>query len=165
MKTALKVASALTWFNLVWWGLGLVQSVPGLFRMGPGGTLCLVLLSSVPLHCYAGLQLHRSIRNSAVKLSSQAPVGIRFVGLAAQLCGLALIFVGLVLLGYAKEIISVVKEQHTQPDEMVKLFTDTKNVHAFGGFFLFLGLCISVCVFLNIRLLRWYYLVKQSDVS
>jgi hypothetical protein len=34
-----------------------------------------------------------------------------------------------------------------------------------GGMMLFLGLTVIVSVMIHLRLLRWYYLVKQSDVS
>ncbi len=39
------------------------------------------------------------------------------------------------------------------------------DVRSVGISFLILGLCLVVNVLLNLRLLRWYYLVKKSDVS
>lgn len=39
------------------------------------------------------------------------------------------------------------------------------NLRKIGIGMLVLGLCVGVNVVLNLRLLRWYYLVRQSDVS
>jgi hypothetical protein len=125
----------------------------------------LVLLASIPLNAYASLQLHKSIRHPSVKLNAQTPIGIRFVGLAAQFLGLIMTIVGIVLLLNATRIAAMPKDQVAGTAEMRAVLSSVRGIRFVGGFFLFLGLCVSVNVILNLRLLRWYYLVKQSDVS
>ena len=166
MKISLKVASVLTWFNLIWWGLNLITGLPRAFEMGPSTLVIIVVLVSIPLNCYAALQLHKSIRHPSVKLSSQVPVGIRFVGLAAQFCGIALTILGLFFLLYTTQLLAILKDQGAGAGaEGIKEFLNPRGIRSIGGFFLFLGLCIVVNVVLNFRLLRWYYLVRQSDAD
>lgn len=163
MKTSLKIATVLTWFNLLWWGLNLISGLPRAFALGMPMLAVFVILASIPLNCYAALQLHKSIRHPSVKLSSQVPVGIRFVGIAAQFCGFAFIVIGLLVLLYTAEILATSKDPGVAA-ESLKGFLTPRGLRFLGGFCLFLGLCIEVNVVLNFRLLRWYYLVRQSDV-
>ncbi len=89
MKMVLKIASVLTWFNLIVWGL-----ITCLFLLAVLSSMYLpylivpVLMSAIPLNCYAALSLHNSIRRPSLPLSSQAPVGIRFVGFIAFVFGI-----------------------------------------------------------------------------
>lgn len=170
MKTALKIASVLTWFNLLFWGgmLLIVFLAAGAMGFGLPQLLTVVLLSAIPLSCYAALQLHKSIRNPALKLNSQAPIGIRFVGLVAIFLGIQILSTGGGFLIYDRDALKVFKEmgeQLSKSNNQVKWTPTFQMMHALGAFFLFLGLSISINAVLNIRLLRWYYLVKQSDVS
>jgi len=167
MKIILKIASVLSWFNLVWWTLNIVSSLTSIFSLGAPmlAMAVLALLASIPLNSYASLQLHKSIRHSSVKLNAQTPVGIRFVGLAAQFCGAIMIIIGILSLLNAATIATVSKDQLVGSDEMKSLLSNARGIRFIGGFLLFMGLCVSVNVTLNLRLLRWYYLVKQSDVS
>lgn len=167
MKTALKIASILTWFNLLWWSLNLLSALPGMLAYGGPMLVLIIFFISIPLSSYAGLQLHKSIRRPDVKLSSNTPVGIRFVGLAAGVCGFIFILIGGTFLLYAKDIISIAKENMAGvgKDDMKQLFTTPYSIRMIGGYCLFLGICASLNSMLNIRLLRWYYLVHQSDVS
>jgi hypothetical protein len=167
MKIALKVATVLSWFNLVWWTLNIVSSLSSVTAFGAPMLMLalLVLLASIPLNAYASLQLHKSIRRPSVKLNAQTPIGIRFVGLAAQFLGVIMTIVGIVLLLNATKIAAMPKDQVAGTAEMRALLSSVRGIRFVGGFFLFLGLCVSVNVVLNFRLLRWYYLVKQSDVS
>jgi hypothetical protein len=164
MKTSLKVASVLTWFNLIWWGLNLVSSLPRAFAIGVPMLVFVVVLASIPLNCYAAIQLHKSIRHPSVKLGSQVPVGIRFVGMVAQFCGLGLTLVGLIFLLYTAQLLAIVKDPGVNT-EGIQEFLNPRGIRFIGGFFLFLGLCIVANVILNFRLLRWYYLVRQSDAD
>jgi len=164
MRTNLKVASVLTWFNLLWWGLNLITSLPRAFTTGLPMLLFIVVLASIPLNCYAALQLHKSIRHPSVKLGSQVPVGIRFVGMAAQLCGIGLTLLGVFFLLYTTQLLAIIKDPAVRT-EGIQEFLNPRGIRLIGGFFLFLGLCIVINVILNFRLLRWYYLVRQSDAD
>jgi len=164
MKISLKVASVLTWFNLLWWGLNLITSLPRAFATGLPMLLFVVVLASIPLNCYAALQLHKSIRRPSVKLGSQVPVGIRFVGMAAQLCGIGLVLLGFFFLLYTTQLLAIIKDPGVRT-EGIQEFLNPRGIRLIGGFFLFLGLCVVTNVILNFRLLRWYYLVRQSDAD
>jgi hypothetical protein len=164
MKISLKVARVLTWFNLIWWGLNLITSLPRALEAGLPMLVFVVVLASIPLNCYASLQLHKSIRHPSVKLGSQVPTGIRFVGLAAQFCGIGLILVGFFFFLYTAQLLAIVKDPAVST-EGIKEFLNPRGIKFLGGFLLFLGLCIVTNVILNFRLLRWYYLVKQSDAD
>lgn len=164
MKTALKIATILTWFNLLLWGYALIKSLLAVFVTGAFPMLAIfVLLGSIPLNCYAALQLHKSIRHPSIKLSANTPIGIRFVGIVAQFFGFFLIIMGLFILLNTAQTLAALKEQFGKTDEMKEML-NINYLRQIGGIALFLGLCISVNVVLNFRLLRWYYLVKQSDV-
>jgi hypothetical protein len=160
MKSTQVIARILAWFNLVFWGIGLVN---GLFNpVVPIAVM--VVLASIPLNSFAALQLHKSIRNPEVKLSHQTPVGIRFVGIIALLIGICFAGVGLLLAQFAKEMLPAWLEQSAA-------MKDPPPVNTVGGLqvtgisIAALGFAIIFGVVLNMRLLRWYYLVKQSDVS
>jgi hypothetical protein len=175
MKTALKTASVLTWFNIIFWGLIvgllLLSSLSSFNPLVLAGT---VLMSAVPLNCYAALKLHASIRRPALPLSHQTPVGIRFVGFIALFFGISWIADGVVLLKNGREIQEAINDQIAEVSKLLQQFpqfSQFKNVseshlaHVSGVLSLFLGLCVVVNVVLNLRLLRWYYLVGKSDVS
>jgi len=171
MKTMLKTASVLTWFNIIFWGL--IDSLLLLSSLSSFNMLILagaVLFSAIPLNCYAALKLHTSIRRPNVPLSHQTPVGIRFVGFIALFFGISWVADGVGLLKNAKEFLGVIKDQLSQTPQIAKEFPQVNNigegdVHNAGVVALILGLCVVVNVVLNLRLLRWYYLVGKSDVS
>ncbi|HEY6899335.1 MAG TPA: hypothetical protein VI233_01780 [Puia sp.] len=169
MKTTLRVASILTWINLLFWGFMVFFMLLGGAVGGPAILLMGVLFSSIPLSCYAGLQLHKSIRRPTHKLSSQTPVGIRFVGFVAIFLGIQVISSGISFLFSDRDALQAFKqimsEQVSKSNGAVKFEPTYPMIHAMGGSFLFLGICVIVNAILNMRLLRWYYLVKQSDVS
>jgi hypothetical protein len=171
MKMTLKVATILTWFNLIFWGL-----VDSLFILMSAVSLNLpvlagaVLISAIPLNCYAALKLQASIRHPAVPLSSQTPVGIRFVGFIALFFGINWLGDGYAFLKNTNEFMQFIKDQLAQLPQVTQQFPQLKtigpaDIRQAGVFCLFLGLCVIINVVLNLRLLRWYYLVKKSDVS
>jgi hypothetical protein len=158
MKTTLKVSAILSWINMIVWGLVAVFFILGALAMQNLSILIFAFLTGVAvLHSYAALKLHRSIRNPAIPLSSQTPVGIRFIGFVA-------LFFGVLYIGYAITILQNIKEmmQLMQP----QLPTDYKNIDISGylrftaGFLLLSGLSIAINVILNFRLLRWYFFSK-----
>jgi hypothetical protein len=175
MKTALKTASVLTWFNIIFWGLIVALLLLGsLSSFNPLILAGVVLMSAVPLNCYAALKLHASIRRPDLPLSHQTPVGIRFVGFIALFFGISWITDGVILLKNGREIQEAINEQIAEVSKVLQQFpqfSTFKNVsephlaHVSGILSLFLGLCVVVNVVLNLRLLRWYYLVRKSDVS
>lgn len=165
MKTTIKVATILTWFNLIVWGgmLGLML-LAGLVMMNMPMIIAVFLFSAIPLHSYAALMLQKSIRHPQNKLSHQTPVGVRFIGLVA--------------LFFAISVIARTGMVITNPKAMLKTMeagiAETKGLsesematmlQVFAGFFILMGAAVILNVILNLRLLRWYYLVKRSDVS
>src|SRR5882757_8758330 len=114
MKNALRIASVLTWFNLILWGfitalLFLGSLAMGLFLLVPG-----FILSAIPLNCYAALQLHKSIRHPSVKLSSQTPAGIRFIGFIALFFGILQVTNSIGIIKDPAEMIRLTKESFAQ---------------------------------------------------
>jgi hypothetical protein len=170
MKMNLKIATILTWFNIIIWGL-----IGGLFLLSALASMNLpilagvVLLSAIPLNCYAALKLQRSIRQPALSLNSQTPVGIRFVGFIALFLGIYWVGDGLAVLRNPKVVLDFLKDQLSQMPQMAQTpkfkSIGVADVRAAGALALILGLCIVVNVVLNLRLLRWYFLVRKSDVS
>jgi len=162
MKNTLKISSILTWFNLIVWGLFVIILL--LFALSFHSIAFLVIaffLSAIVLHNYAALQLQKSIRNPAIKLSNHTPTGIRFVGFIALFLGVCYLANGFQVL---KDPLGYLKLVQTQAPELFKTLP-VANIREGGAIALGLGICICANVFLNFRLLRWYYLVKQSDIS
>jgi len=170
MKTVLTTATILSWFNIIFWGLidGLAL-LGGLFTLNLPVLAGAVLLSAVPLNCYAALKLHASIRLPTLPLSHQTPAGIRFVGFIALFFGITWIVKGVSVIKDSKEALESMKEMLAQMPQLRDLPQSSgileKSVRLGGVAVLILGLCVVVNVVLNLRLLRWYYLVGKSDVS
>jgi hypothetical protein len=168
MKTILKIASVLTWFNIVFWGMIVALGLLGGFLLGQMAYVVgLVLLSAIPLNCYAALKLHTSIRYPVVPLSHQTPVGIRFVGLMALFFGITNIVTGFSVIANPTPMLDSMKEMVAQMPADVRGFYSLKKVYVVigGAALLILGLLVAINVVLNLRLLRWYYLVHKSDAS
>lgn len=162
MKTVVKVSAILSWFNLIVWGLFIaILVLSALSFHSMAFVVFAFFLSAILLHNYAALQLHKSIRNPATKLSSQTPTGIRFVGFIALFLGVCYLANGVALLQDPR---GSLKLMQSQAPEFFKTVS-TASIRTGGIMAVVLGLFIAVNVFLNFRLLRWYYLVKQSDIS
>jgi hypothetical protein len=172
MKIALKVATVLSWFNIIFWGMFvafglLVSLVTGQMAL----VASLVLLSAIPLNCFAALRLHNSIRYSGAPLSHQTPIGIRFVGFIALFIGITNIATGFSLITNPGPVLDSVKEVVAKfaeqiPENLRQFYVITKGeIVFFGACSVVLGLMVAVNVVLNLRLLRWYYLVHRSDIS
>jgi hypothetical protein len=172
MKMTLKVATILTWFNLIIWGF-----ITGLLLLGtlsamflPGLALA-VLISAIPLNGYAALKLQKSIRYPTIPLSQQTPTGIRFVGFIALFVGVNLIGEGFALIKDAKEFLDFLKDFYNKQAPDIAQMPAFKSmgvadVRAAGVICLILGLCLAVSVVLNLRLLRWYLLLlRKNDAS
>jgi hypothetical protein len=164
MKRSLKIASVLSWINLVFWGLNVGSALLSSFSgFNPLILVSIVLLASIPLHSYAALQLHKSIRKPEIKLSHQTPVGIRFVGLVAMLFGFFFVLGGLLMARNGAEMLNTLREQGFMKEMYAQMTADM--IRQWGIVMLVLGAVVIVNVVLNLRLLRWYYLVHQSDAS
>ena len=163
MKNALKVSTILSWFNMIVWGIS-----AGLTLLGGvlGGNILLlivgVLTGVIVLHSYASLQLHKSIRNPAIPLSSQTPVGIRFIGFIALFFGISFFTEGLAMLQNTRELARLMEPQ--MPPQL-KDMDFAKFIRTTGIFGVVTGLCVSVNVFLGFRLLRWYLFLRDNDIQ
>jgi hypothetical protein len=171
MKITLKVATILSWFNLIFWGL-----INGLLLLGALSTmnmpalLIAVLMSAIPLNCYAALKLHRSIRNPLIPLNQQTPMGIRFVGFIALFFGVNSIGDGFALIKNPREFLDFLKDFYTKQAPEIAQMPAFKSIgladmRTAGVICLILGLCMAVNVVLNLRLLRWYLLLRKNDVA
>jgi hypothetical protein len=163
MKTMLKIASVLTWFNLIFWGVLLAFGI--LFCLVSMQLLPLasaVLMSAIPLNCFAALKLHTSIRRPDTPLSNQTPVGVRFVGLMALFFGTTFIYTGVSFIADPKPAIEAFQQTLSQmpvsQSHLVSGLVMAELVRVVAIVWLVLGLLVAVNVILNLRLLRWYYL-------
>lgn len=159
MKNTLKISAVLSWINMILWGFVVLTGLLLGVTMGNFGLMVISFFFAViPLHSYAALQLHKSIRNPAIPLSSQTPVGIRFIGFVASFIGILYIAQGFAVIQDPAGALQLMKSQ------MAELKTLTIDSLRLGGVFaLILGLSISINVFLNFRLLRWYIFRKNND--
>jgi len=165
MMVLQKIGKALALFNLVFFGFMVLQGLVQAVVMGSLLMLIVaVLLASVPLNGFAGLQLQRSIKNPHIKLSHQTPVGIRFVGSVVILIGIFMAGIGLIVLLAAKEILQVWKENAVDMPKQLNI-SSVSQLQGAGAEMLFFGSIMIAGAVINMRLLRWYYLVKRSDVS
>jgi hypothetical protein len=166
MKTAQIVGRILAWINLVFWGIPIVSFLLGaMVSFNMTLVVPVVLLAAIPLHSYAALQLQKSLRRPEIKLSQQTPAGIRFVGLIALFIGILIVFLGAAVLGVAKEMLPQLKEQLAELKQGNMSSMTVSDLRQLAVLYVLLGLAIVASVLLHMRLLRWYYLVKQSDVS
>jgi hypothetical protein len=160
LKKILKLSGILSWFNLVLWGLVISLGVLGALALQSFALVVICfLLSVIILHSYAALQLHKSIRNPSLPLSNQTPVGIRLIGFVALFFGIAFVINGFALASNTREIVQYAQ---TQMPQMKTIPAGTLvNAARVEGIFVFLcGLSIALNVFLNFRLLRWYFFMK-----
>jgi hypothetical protein len=164
MKLARTIGKVLAWFNLVYWGFSVISSLlQGVAAGNMAIIVAAVILAAVPLNSYAALQLHRSIRNPAVKLNHQTPVGIRFVGAFVVLIGAFMTGVGLLVVVGARQIFPIFKENAVDMPQPFAI-TSPGQLAEVGAMLLFFGAIMLAGALINMRLLRWYYLVKQSDI-
>jgi hypothetical protein len=163
MRTSLKISAFLSWFNMIVWGFIALTGVLGALMAGNLSFLVITFLTGVTvLHSYAALQLHKSIRNPTVPLNNQTPVGIRFIGFIALFFGVLYLGDGFAVLQSPGEIAKLMEPQMPPQFKGMDLHRILRTMAVFA---FVTGLCITVNVFLNFRLLRWYFLIKKSDIS
>src|ERR1700754_3633057 len=145
MKTILRLATILTWFNLLVWGFLIVLLALGALAVHAIPLFIpLVLFSSIPLNCYAALQLQKSIRQPVIRLSSQTPTGIRFVGFVALFFAISFVVNGFTLISNAPTFVKLFKEQMTGVKASDLDLITTANAQRLAAIVIFLGLCIGV---------------------
>jgi hypothetical protein len=148
----------------LFWGWNVLLTLLGsVASFNPAILVMVVLLASIPLHAYAALQLHKSIRKPEIKLSHQTPAGIRFVGLVALLFGFVFLLGGMVMIKDAPAMLEALRAQGFMKELYDRI--NAAEIRRYGIIVLILGTITIVNVILNLRLLRWYYLVHQSDAS
>lgn len=163
MQKVLKVSTILSWFNLIVWGLVAVIGILGAVLAGNLSFLVITFLTGVTvLHSYAALQLHKSIKNPAVPLGNQTPVGIRFIGFIALFFGVLYIGDGVGLLQSTRDIALLMQPQLPPQAKDLDL---NKLLRATGIFSLVTGICIAVNVFLNFRLLSWHLFLRENEIK
>ena len=165
MKTTLTAARVLTWLNIIVWSAFLGFILLAALAMQAFPLLVIVFLfGAIPLHSFAALKLHKSIKYPSIKLSNQTPVGIRFIGIIALFFGIMMLANSYMSIQSPEKGLSLMKEGMADTKGMSDAVL-TGYIRLGGCIALVLGLAIIINVILNLRLLRWYYLVKQSDVS
>ncbi|HXB09324.1 MAG TPA: hypothetical protein VNW04_19500 [Puia sp.] len=165
MRTALKIATVLSWINLILFGFITLCLLLSALVMGPVILIGAILFCAIPLNCYAALQLHKSIRDPALKLSHQTPAGIRFVGFVALFFGIMITSSNIGNLLHPAEWAESLRQGFTQMGMKDTSRITVPFVRECAVVGTLLGLSVVVNVMLNFRLLRWYYLVQQSDAS
>lgn len=154
----LKISTVLSWCNLVIWGIiSSLGILAALLTVNLSFLVITFLTGVAVLHSYAALQLHKSIKNSAVPLSNQTPVGIRFIGAIALFFGILYIGDGVGLLQNTREAVQLLQPKLPPQAKGLNLIT---LFRASGVFSLVCGISIALNVILNFRLLRWYFLMK-----
>ncbi|MBS1597487.1 MAG: hypothetical protein JST75_04635 [Bacteroidetes bacterium] len=153
MKNIIRLTTILTWFNLVISGLVILYLL--LAGIASGYFLSFVVVIILPgtivLHCYAALQLRKSIVRPDVPLSNQTPIGIRFVGFVVLIFGLLSLYNGITLLMHPDEIIKQIKQM---PD--AKNLDIAKFLRIGTYFGLIFSICLIANAVINFRLLKWY---------
>jgi len=168
MNRILKIATVLTWINMIIWSLLCLNLIFNVVTSGATAFLIiLVFFSAIVLHSYASFQLQKSIRNPAVPLNSQTSTGIRFIGVVALFLGLLFVIVGIAILTNAAAVLKFLQDymKDMQPkaagNEMNFTWT-ISLVRMLGLVYLLIGLFVAVNVNLNFRLLRWYYYIHSN---
>ena len=152
------ISTILSWINLVFWSFICLGMLLGTAVGGAAFLIGAFFFSAIPLHSYAALQLHKSLRNPAVPLKRQTITGLRLMGFVTLFFGVMFLANSFAALRNTKEVLEM--ERSLWPG--FKDFNE-RSVRTGGVFALLLGLSVTVNVFLNFRLLRWYYMSKEDQ--
>ena len=156
----LGVSTVLSWINIVVGGLFLFVQILGSVMVPDATALIipLVLSGGIILHSYASMQLRKSIVNPNVPLSSQTPIGIRFIGFIAMMAGIIFISSSVWSLQNTAEIVKQVKMP-----ELPKEFKIENFFKFFAVIFILISVSIILNVLLNFSLLRWFLYSKKEE--
>lgn len=165
MNKVLKIVTALTWVNVIFWGfMCFAALLLALILRTPAALLTVIFPGAIVLHSYASFQLQKSIRNPAVPLNHQTPTGIRFIGFVALFVGISMIFQGISSVVQPHTYVKQMQEFQEQMNVKSNNFVPSVSMAIGLGVFLFLiGLCVAVNVNLNFRLLRWYNYIRNDS--
>ena len=169
MNKILKIATVLSWINMIFWSFICLIFLLLVLRSGTLTMLIILIFpSAVVLHSYASFQLQKCIRNPASPFNSQTSTGIRFIGFIALFVGLMFLIQGIGTLTNApaalKQWQDLTKDMQDQmaAKDMI-LIPTLSRVRLLGIFSLLIGLSIAVNVNLNFRLLRWYFFLRNNS--
>ncbi|HVU57129.1 MAG TPA: hypothetical protein VHD83_18840 [Puia sp.] len=169
MNKILKIATVLTWINMIFWCF---VTLLGLLVVLASGTLTALIIlifpTAVILHSYAAFQLQKSIRDPAIPLNSQTSTGIRFIGFVALFAGIGTLIQGIGLVQSAHEFLKQMLESMKTLQEQMHLKRELvpptiSQIRVLGVFIALIGLSVAVNVNLNFRLLRWYYFLRNNS--
>jgi len=133
-----------------------------LLASASGGPLFLIVaffFSAIPLHSYAAIRFHKSLRNPSLPVKKQTISGLQFMGFVVVFFGVMFLIAGFTLFQRTKEIL---ESQQAMFPELKGTFTE-KMVRMEGVIAILLSLSLIANVILNMRLLRWYFLVHKDD--
>ncbi len=154
MKTEIQVSTVLSWINIVVGGMWVFAGAMAVLMMGNMMLLLPVLLiASIVLHSYASLQLIRSLKDPAIPLSSQTPMGVRMVGFLALFFAVSNIISAVTVWQNAGEFVE--QTRATLPEQL-KDFDIRPYLQGMVIFLFVFNLGIAVNVLISMRLLRRY---------
>ncbi len=164
MKRLLLLSGILSWFNLIVWGFLVVMGlIMTMVFMNIGMLVVVFIISSIVLHSYAALQLRKSIRDPAIPLGSQTPVGIRLMGAFALFLGILYMGQGWAMLQNSNEIAKSLQDSLMDqfPDKMKNINTRV-IAREIGVISLVVGIAATANAILNFRMLRWYLFMRDN---
>jgi len=168
MNKILKIATVLTWINMIIWSLITLLCLLVVLAYGIVAGLILIFPTAVILHSYASFQLQKSIKNPAVPLNSQTSVGIRFIGFVALFAGIGTLIQGIGIIQHPQEYLNQMLESQKSLQGQMHLNNSLTQpsipqIRFVGTFVALVGLSVAINVNLNFRLLRWYFYVRNNS--
>ncbi|MBN9386133.1 MAG: hypothetical protein J0H74_35575 [Chitinophagaceae bacterium] len=159
MKKLVPISTILSWINLVFGSFICLSMLLATSVFGAVVLIMAFFFSAIPLHSYAALQFHKSIRDPSLPLKRQTATGLRFMGFVVLFFGVMIIANSIAILQHTKEWLQM--EQSMMPESKQQF--NEKTVRLSGVLALLLGLSLTVNVILNFRLLRWYIMSKGNQ--
>jgi len=168
MNKILKIATALTWINMIFWSFVTLLALLIVLAYGIMAALILIFPTAVILHSYASFQLQKSIRHPSVPLNSQTSVGIRFIGFVALFACIGTLIQGIGIIQHPQEYLKQMLESQKSLQDQVHLNKPLtpptiSQIRLIGTFVALIGLSVAINVNLNFRLLRWYYFLRNNS--
>lgn len=168
MNKILKIATVLTWINMIIWSFITLLCLLVVLAYGIMAALILIFPTAVILHSYASFQLQKSIRHPAIPLNSQTSVGIRFIGFVALFAGIGTLIQGIGIVQHPQEYLNQMLETQKSLQGQMHLNNSLAQpsipqIRFVGTFIALIGLSVAINVNLNFRLLRWYYFLRNNS--
>lgn len=168
MNKIMKIATVLTWINMIIWSFITLLCLVVVLAYGIMAALILIFPTAVILHSYASFQLQKSIRSPAIPLNSQTSVGIRFIGFVALFAGIGTLIQGIGIVQHPQEYLNQMLESQKSLQGQMHLNNSLSQpsisqIRFVGIFIALIGLSVAINVNLNFRLLRWYYFLRSNS--